>query len=471
MTREIKAYLSHRRDNGKLSEFARFLLENAPPDIDLKVDCRDAELSRPIDQFIGELKTASGVIFLLNDRFFRSPWCMGELHTFIDKRAASLHGFFIACDGWMAGQDARAFFAEQERELIAFWEGVANDGATDEIRCEALRFVEALPEILEILKRLNIPTEEIIREGKGDAVWKRLREQRARYVPDFTPRCGESLSHECRRRLVHLLDRTPVYRRELAIDCGLGAETATPEVVEKLWDKTTGMAEQLSALHRAANEAIKATQGEGKEDLKRYILEFLGVSLLGMLDREQHEHAVNPRYGLFDSEFLVLNEKSPEVAEICFASLQKQVKTMLAFDSDQRRLGVSKYRYFDEDRKEPGPKFSVDSPLDAQLRLVWNHTFPSRMKESGEYLQDDDFRRLDKELRRRFERGNACYFLVADSDTEHALMQEGVAGALKYRLPFLFVFRTGVDNAPRLLLGDFEESDIEDELASFAQLF
>jgi hypothetical protein len=170
VTRKIKAYLSHRRDNGKLSEFARFLLENAPPDIDLKVDCRDAELSRPIDEFIGELKTSSGVIFLLNDRFFRSPWCMGELHTFINKRAASIHGFFIACDGWMAGQDARVFFAEQERELVAFWEGVANDGATDEIRCEALRFVEALPEILEILKRLNIPTEEIIREFKGGAV-------------------------------------------------------------------------------------------------------------------------------------------------------------------------------------------------------------------------------------------------------------------------------------------------------------
>lgn len=111
MAERIKAYLSHRREDGGLSDFAQFLLDQAPEDIDLKVDSRDAELSRPIDEFIGELKTSSSVVFLLNAGFFRSPWCLGELHTFLERRNASFHGFFIASDGWMREPDVRAFFA------------------------------------------------------------------------------------------------------------------------------------------------------------------------------------------------------------------------------------------------------------------------------------------------------------------------------------------------------------------------
>jgi len=84
--RKIKAHLSHRRNDGKLSDFAQFLLDCTPEDIELKVDCRDAELSLPIDEFIGELKTSSSVVFLLNDGFFRSPWCMGELYAFLERR-------------------------------------------------------------------------------------------------------------------------------------------------------------------------------------------------------------------------------------------------------------------------------------------------------------------------------------------------------------------------------------------------
>ncbi len=45
---KTKAYLSHRRKNGGLSGFAGFLLDHAPGDIDLRVDCLDAELSTPI---------------------------------------------------------------------------------------------------------------------------------------------------------------------------------------------------------------------------------------------------------------------------------------------------------------------------------------------------------------------------------------------------------------------------------------
>ena len=327
MKRKIKADLSHRRESGELSDFAAFLLDCAPEHIDLKVDCRDARLSRPIAEFIGELKTSSSVIFLLNDGFFRSPWCMGELQAFLERRVASFHGFFIICDGGMKEHDVGVFFDKQEQTLVSHWQNVARRASTDEARNEAQCFSEYLPEMLGILRRLNIPGEHTIREIRGEEIWERIREQRKRVQEDIVPRCGETLAEECRRRLVHLVARSHVFCEELAVDCGVEAEADAADVIATLWNGKTGMADNLSALHRAAAEALKATSRERQDSLKDKIRDILGVSLLGMLDHQTHESVVRPARGVLDMDFLPLAESAPEVAEICFASMQREIKT------------------------------------------------------------------------------------------------------------------------------------------------
>jgi hypothetical protein len=400
---------------------------------------------------------------------------MGELHSFLERRNASFHGFFIACDGWMREPDVHAFFARQGQAFISHltdhWDGVARQAATDETRREARRFNEDLPEMFRILGRLNIPEEETLRESQGKEVWGRIQEQRQRKSVDFEPRSGETLAEECRRRLVHLVDRSDVFRRELAVDCGLDASADGADIIARLWNNNTGIAGKLNSLHRAAKEALKATGEQGKETLRGHLRDILGVSLLGMLDRKTHEELMNPSHGLLDTEFLDLAESAPEVAEICFASVQPLIEVRLEFDEELKRLRVAQERYFGKDRVESGRSFSCDSQLDTQLRLIWYFTFPNDPKEGDEYLEEKDFRRLNKELRRRFERGEARYFLVPAADDSHPLNQEGVIDALKYRLPYLFVFRTGVTERPRLLAGDLQETDIEDELAGFARLF
>lgn len=95
-----------------------------PGRLDLKVDYKDEALSRPINEFLAELKSSSSVVFLLNDAYFWSPWCLGELHAFIEKRHSGFHGFFIACEGWLPETDTREFFAKLEQSLIIHWQQV-----------------------------------------------------------------------------------------------------------------------------------------------------------------------------------------------------------------------------------------------------------------------------------------------------------------------------------------------------------
>ncbi|NOX91413.1 MAG: hypothetical protein GXP18_02855 [Gammaproteobacteria bacterium] len=152
----VKAYLSHRRENDGMSHFSRSLIDWAHGNgIELQVDCKDAELSRPIDEFVSKLETSSSVVFLLNRRFFLSPWCMGELYEFLARRNANYHGFFIACDNFLNHKELQQFFDDFEKSLINHWREVAHHKNSEDAKEEALTFVDHIPEMIGIIRRLN----------------------------------------------------------------------------------------------------------------------------------------------------------------------------------------------------------------------------------------------------------------------------------------------------------------------------
>jgi hypothetical protein len=468
----IKAYLSYRRVEGELSPLAESLLDWTPHEIQLKADCRDAALSRPIDEFLDELKTSSSVVFLLNDAYFKSPWCLGELHAFLERRNASYHGFFIACEGWMPKRDSGDFFTKLKESLLDHWQRIESEAPTDAFKEEAGIFIQDLPEMLGILQRLNLPQETEIAEQQGAQVWERLKAQRKRAESDYLPCDADTLSDECLQEMANRLARSSQLRRALALKCNLEPEADHHKLASSFWNIGMDLSDSLSLLHMAAAQALGDAEAERREELIQDIRDTLGLFLLRTLDGKVRDQVLRPDHGFLDADYLELAESQPEIVELCFSSSEPEAKPRLEFDRKSGKLVVPKDRYYERNKVEIGPRFSADSALDAQLCVIWNMHFPDEPKKPGDYLiEPEEYDRLHKSLKRNFKRGDARYFLVPLKDGSHPLNKQGVISKLKYHFPYLFIFRTGVLDRPSLISADYMDFEIKDELASFAKLF
>jgi len=469
---KIKAYLSHRRENGGLSAFAQSLLDWAKKeDITLKVDCKDAKLSRPINEFIGELEASSSVIFLLNDQFFKSPWCMGELHIFLSRRRAGFYGFFISCDDWLPELDIREFFDDFQKSLLRHWNQVADEAKTDKIKVEATLFCDAIPEIIGILQRLYLADEKTMRKSCGEEIWQKFREQCDRIKTDYTPCSANSFEDECKLRMIDRFENSDLLRRKLADQLSIRAnrDEEIPIIIGKFWQQN--LRSRLSTFYRCAKEALRVSEAEARKNIKDDVRDVLAVLLLGFLNLDSRDRVLNPRLGMFDADSLDFLEDEKEVAELCFSSSVPSFCSRFIYNGAHSRFEVTPERYFRGDNVERTLSFSCDSTVDAELRLIWNLTFPKDKKGEQEYFNRDEMNRLSNGLRRNFERGTARYYLIPSGKPEHPMNQKGVIGALKFQLPYLFTLRTGIKTCPALITADFSTSEIVDELESFAELF
>ncbi|NOZ53454.1 MAG: hypothetical protein GXP08_10005 [Gammaproteobacteria bacterium] len=465
---KIKAYLSYRREENGLSKFAQSLLDWVPDDIKLNVDCKDAELSRPIDAFIGELTSSSSVIFLLNEGFFKSPWCMGELYAFLSRRHPSFHGFFIACDDWLNKTDVRDNFYVFKNKLTEFWRDRAdttNDNKTSE---EAQKFGDAIEEIVDVVGRLNLPDEKVIIENKAEDVWKQIRAQCERLQTDYVPTGSGDFDDACRKQIIERLEYSNLLRRKLENNLELHGEPCS-SLVKLIWQKNVKA--RLTLFYNCSKGALSDCEPAYKKNLQGRILEILAVLLLGFINQKSRDQIINSSPGMFDVEGFDLQEDGPEVAELYFASMESTMVANFSYNDKMERFDVNKDRCYHGDKAQRAVNFSCSSIIDAELRVIWNLTFPNDNKEPNEYFNDNEMTRLSEALERNFERGKARYFFVPANKVEHPLLQPGVMEALKFKLPFLFIMRVGVSNCPAFVSVDFKETSIVDELASFVDLF
>lgn len=86
----MQVYISHRRVEGEASEFTRLVCERAElAGFKPLVDHESAEKFRPVGEFIDQLKASHSIIFLLQEDYFKSPWCMSELMEFAEHHVFS----------------------------------------------------------------------------------------------------------------------------------------------------------------------------------------------------------------------------------------------------------------------------------------------------------------------------------------------------------------------------------------------
>lgn len=411
----IKAYLSHRRENDDLSPFATLLIEWARNNnIELLADCKNAELSRPIDEFVGQLKTSSSTIFLLNDNYFKSRWCMGELDTFMENRCISFHGFIIACDNWLPEKNTDEFYENFAEELQQYWKDEANKSTSDQKREEAKRFAEHSHETVSNLKRLNIPREEAIRITFGVPVWTAIRRQRERARPEPKPCDGNELKSRCRQRLIDRFRSSLQLAEQLAVQMEFKSSSVlskenVPDLVDRfLADSPQG---RLNTFFRSALTAFRDMEACEKQKMRDRITEIWSLLLLGYLDEKVRERLLKPKYGILDTLSWDFREEEKEVAELLFATAEPSLRPQFVFREDKQRFEVKAERYFGRDKVQRADEFSLDSVLDSELALLWNSTFPGQEeKKANDYLREKDFEDLSDALKNDFKRGIARYY-------------------------------------------------------------
>ena len=465
----IKAYISYKREDGIPSKFVEDLINWRPEDIELKVDYYDAEHSKSIHCFTDQLKTSSNVIFLLSENYFKSHWCMDELYEFTKEKSARFHGCFVACNSWVSGRDTNAALDELWKVYASHWENEVQNTKCEYKKMLALKFSEGREEILNAIKDVNMESEAHVRESVAENVWKRLRKnnERSKSIARYEYIDGNGFQDHCEKWFLDKLDDSDILREKLIKQ--LDAKNAK-DVVTKLW--SSDVQERIAHLHKSAKRAIRVASQDLISNLRKDAFEMLSVLLLGLIDLESRDKLMRPKYGLFDALELALPETSVEVVELVYSSLSNNVTSQL--DGDRN---VKKTRCIAMDNIERGAKFSVDSKLDQLLGMIWNFTDPSKESKQIQkgYFTKDELQSLNMRLRSEFLKGNGCYLVVQsekEGGSNFSGISNGVIEDLKYTLPYLFVFRTGVKTQPKLLKVEYGgEAYIKYELDSFAKLF
>ncbi len=327
-----------------------------------------------------------------------------------------------------------------------------------------------MPEIIGHLNSANILNETQATENKGELIWQAIRARYNRAQNNYKPDSGDTFKRQCKRQLVLCLDRFPILRRELALDRGLEADSSGARVADKLWSETHGAAKSHSSLYRAAENILDA-HPENRGHPWKAIMDVLGIVLLSMLDSEGRKDVLDPKYGFLDAGFLEVAESTPESVEICFSSAQPEAAIIPKLEFNQAGdLGVGEQRTYMEDRVERGLG-GANSVLDNLLRHIWNLSYPREQIDANEIVDEARLDDLNRALKDDFEIGKAKYFLLPGNQPSSLLDEKGVIDGLKYRLPYLFVFRTGVEGRPRVISTDFSERNIKRLLQEFSKLF
>ncbi len=461
----ITSYLSHRRVNGGSSEFAQKLIDDSPADIEVQVDHVDADYFRPIDEFISKIKTSPNVIFLLNEDFFKSPWCMSELHEFMQNRRCSFYGCYIACDDWLPSP-LGDFFLELEKCLIVFWQAQKDASDDQEYKNRAQQIIDSLPAMINSLSKLNLLSNSAV-EKCFQELWPLVRLRNKRAQESFKAQSYFVLMKSVKAEAESILKDCKPLCKALANQLGEAeGDNCAEQVLARLWHPENSLAGALSQIYLATNRLIE--RGKDKAKLRPHVLGLIKIALLGTLDQSQRTQALNGEYGITDNDFICLNNESDFVVEALFSSAHFSM-SLPKLEINSGKMRIDQSRTFPVDRVERG--YEATDALNQQLHLIWKYTFPYASPDPGENLdRPEKLRELNDELAFNFEAGLARYFLIPEVRQDNPICDATIIEALKNRLPFLFVIRTSAVDFVNVLSSDFSETNIESQLQKFAAL-
>lgn len=443
MSSEVVAYLSHARVDDKLSEFARDLVSSlGTMGGTLRNDTDDGLYTGPVNEFMAELATATAVVFLLNDRFLQSKWCMSELTGYLFyTEYPQYHAIFIRTEGWLDGEvdigaSLRGAIGDSVRD---YWRGEVN-AETDSKDKERANFIATnVKSAFTKISNQILLTETLALEG--DQTYQSLYEeiegkcnhQRA----SFDVSSHETFNKLRRRSLIQVLDRDHTgLKAELALAL---PDTATDnQSTENLVDELFALiyVRQLNVARNALRHYVSTLVTADQNHLG-WLCEFVGLMLLGCLRpissddfRDTHE-----------KDQLKLADDHPLAADLLVSRLLMidRMSTTPRFLEWSSKKGFVTPGGYGVVQKDSDPEGIVA----AQIHEIWSNEF------GGRYGKEPDIKRLRSQMETNFYEGNPRYLLVP-SGSKSSIRIPGILSGLKRDLPYLF---------PICLTGD--ASDIE----------
>lgn len=492
---DIKVYFSHKRVGDGLSKFAQSLYNagNAEHGFVMNTDCIDADHSKFIDEFVDGLISSPYVIFLLNDGYFESPWCMFEFLGYMDRHELGVSGYFISCDGWLDSERNPIFKLDGYNAFIKFWEKKKED---DDIRVREVAkrilnesiFSESYDSLSPMRqfffkeeKRLWgwCETDRSLRKTASEGsdingmrvIWDRFRQVRARKAQELKPHSYDELSYLAKKKVEEMVG-TPAAREESALirslKVGIDSEK-DGSVSSYLWSLSPDQA--CNYLFRRTEAALRRCNSRERFTIKRDAVDFLGLLLLRMLDFDYRSSVFPHDKSPLDKTIIQVQDMEEIVPDLLLGALSSEdVGAKIQYY--EGAFLPERGRRIDRDLKGKSYLDTAEDDIESWGLIIWEWVTKSGLSAEKKSLGEHGWKRLARMLQGDFERGHGRYIVLGSNSNPRVLKNDGIAKALRFNLPYLFIIEIGVEekNVPRLL--DLNRGDVEmDILRAFGDLF
>ncbi len=491
---EIEVYFSHKRVGDGMSEFAQslfdlvntdpFPLGNDKPKFRINVDCTNQDHSRDFNIFLGKLLESRTVVFFLNDDYFRSKWCMKEFLSYLDRHDFNSSGYFIACDGWLESQANPILQKNGYDEVKNYWKGELNkldeEDKDSSIELEILshRFFKEGYQSFRWLQEFDFDKEENIKgkvheEGveniwfseNAKKVWEKLRKIRSRRGDDLiTPECS-TLQEQAKLRFQNALESSAAEPLSLVNNLRRNAG-GNLSVSEYLWGTTLNSA--FSTLAASTEEALRVAGAAQCRAIKRLSLDLLSHLFFRAFD-DNCDNVFRPD-GKSPLDRGVINVKEPHrpIADYIVDSLSGKNSPALHLSEDKSAIEPKGNRQVRQDIKMQSIDSSSEDKANQWGKMIW--WVVRRESIEHESLTEEQWKDLAEDLEIDFGYGMARYIVVANDKEGRRDIDDSVWKDLKFKLPYLFIIRLGLHNAPSLLRLNLRENWMRSQLRSFSQL-
>lgn len=370
-------------------------------------------------------------------------------------------------------KDRREYFHQLGGDLKTHWEAVAKESENPEVVQEALEFSSRIQEVLADLSQLITMTEAEFRNDTTP-VWQRLKESRKREAMRLDVSDEVAFVESCRKQLADLIGRNRLlFRRLKQSHCSKNADDwDANQVLQDLYPDHKDPDDFLNEVYRAADFVIKPGDKKNTEiaAMAETLADILGLALIGMLDLEARKELFEK--GVTDQLYFDIEENQEIAAAMSFSSLcDKCPSSGIGWDEKTQKFHIDQKTILYSDHTS-NTLWSSESWLQSLLKIIWNLTLSDEAskKHQDAHLSDDNIIQLNRRLRNLLKKGKPRYFVMSQEVSNDPLQREGLVSALKYHLPYLFVFRINQSGGVKILSGDYGVSDLAGHCQDFSEL-